>query len=251
MTDSRARLRSTKFLPLGPTLGLMITLSAGLMGCESEEDRSLAAAQTCLDVAQTSADASTCLALIESHESKAAYHIRCSANFIAQGFTGSRMASAFERLAADDGNGPDPFINLMAFLVFSKDDLPDHTVDKTVENCAKSGVRSLERLSTAAQLATLIAGTTPSGLESFDPTDPDLIANMEDAIDSLALSTPLEVAEQVGAIALSMDQSFCNEDSSFEDEEICAYLDESIEGAENNAELGTALLGLLSEHTTN
>ena len=50
-----------------------------LTGCESEDERKLAAAQSCLDHATTS-DVDTCTAMVDGVETESAYLIRCSAN---------------------------------------------------------------------------------------------------------------------------------------------------------------------------
>src|SRR5690606_37701218 len=105
---------------------LVMILAATFLGAcsmENEDDRKIAAAMACIDGAKNEVDADLCLQKIEGLTSKQSYLIRCSANMIAQGFTGSRLASAFQELKDNEGNKT---ASMMSYLVFAKD-LPNHT----------------------------------------------------------------------------------------------------------------------------
>jgi hypothetical protein len=224
-------------------LGLVSTLV--LSGCESEEDRKVAAAQECLDQATTEAQANICVEKVSGLTSSYSYLIRCSANFIAQGFTGNNIASAFDGITNQDNGGGDANNSttvLMTYLVFDPDK-PNHTIDKTIENCEKSGVESMMRLSTVASLATKIADLG-SVLDNF-PTDPTQAQQaIQDAIDNLA-ATPVN-PDEIGAIAEQAADSFCSEGSSYKGTEICTTLEGAISGGGGDqAQIGQALLDLL------
>lgn len=219
-----------------------------LSGCETAEDRQLASAQDCIDSARTADDADRCYALVEGLENEKAYLIRCSANYIAQGFTGERMASAFQRLKDGDGGGQSPMATAMAYLVFSNPSAV-HSVDSAVLNCTRSGVRSMQRLVTMSKLATFITqqglggGAIPANANPLDPSfDP---ATIQNAITNLAGGTDTD-KETVGTIALQMNDAYCGAGSSFTGNEICLKLGDAISTGSGNAkDIGEQLLALL------
>jgi hypothetical protein len=224
-------------------------LSAALFltSCETAEDRQLAAAQDCIDTAKVAADADRCVALVEGLETEKSYLIRCSANYIAQGFTGARMASAFQRLLDDNGSGQDPMATVMAYLVFSNN-AATHSVDNAVSNCTKSGVRSMLRLVTMSKLATFITtaglGSIPANANPLDPSfDPSQIST---AITTIVGSGSPADKENIGNIAITAQTAYCNAGSSFENNEICSNLNQAIAAGGGNAQtIGEQLLALL------
>lgn len=229
-------------------LAIAGTASLILTACETAEDRQLASAQDCIDAARTANDADRCYELVAGNESEKAYLIRCSANYIAQGFTGERMASAFQRLKDGDNAGQDPMATAMAYLVFSNAS-SIHSVDSAVNNCTRSGVRSMLRLVTMSKLATFITrtglgGTIPANANPLDPSfDPSTI---QSAITNLAGSGTPADKENVGNIALQLNDAYCNPGSSFTGNDICLKLGDAISAGGGNAQtIGDQLLSLL------
>jgi hypothetical protein len=219
-----------------------------LSSCETSEDRQLASAQDCIDSARTASDADRCYGLVAGNESEKAYLVRCSANYIAQGFTGERMASAFQRLKDGGAGGQDPMATAMAYLVFSNSSSV-HSVDKAMDNCTRSGVRSLQRLATMSKLATFITktglgGTIPATANPLDPAfNP---ATIQNAITNLVGSGTAADKENVGNIAIQLNQAYCNVGSSFSGNEICLKLGDAITAGGGNAQtIGNQLLNLL------
>jgi hypothetical protein len=219
-----------------------------LSACETAEDRQLASAQDCIDSARTSTDADRCYALVEGLENEKAYLIRCSANYIAQGFTGERMANAFQKLKDGDTGGQSPMATAMAYLVFSNNS-SIHSVDSAVQNCTRSGVRSMQRLVTMSKLATFVTqtglgGTIPANANPLDPSfDP---ATIQNAITNLAGTGTAQDKENVGNIALQMNDAYCGAGSSFTGNEICLKLGDAISSGSGNAQtIGEQLLALL------
>lgn len=219
-----------------------------LTSCETPDDRQLATAQECIDSAKTSDDADRCYAAVDGIESEKAYLIRCSASYIAQGFTGARFASAFQRLKDNPSSGQDPMATVMAYLIFSRTSTL-HTADKTLENCTKSGVRSMIRLATMTKLATFIASSGLGGIPanadplsgSFDP------AAISTAITNLAGSGSASDQANVGTIAIQASDAYCNAGSSFENNEICKNLKAAISGGGTAQSIGQALLAQLQQ----
>ena len=221
-----------------------------ITGCETEESRKVYAGQACLDAAQDATAADACLDVIEGIESADAYLIRCQANFVAQGFTGARLADAFQRMKDSSSSGNDPFVQLTSQLVFTNTALSRHTVSEAVKNCTASNVLSLRRMADAANLATslvTLGGIDPS---TINPADPSSYNTIKTTISNLATSNDPAAAAQIGNIAQSMQSSFCNDGSAFEKQEVCTYIEqaESQAGADGDssaAAIGAKLLDLL------
>lgn len=225
-------------------LGLSALTLTALSGCETGEDRSLASAQSCLDNAHNESDANQCIALVEGLTTPDSYLIRCSANFIAQGFTGQKIADAFQTLANNGSSTVDPMVGLMAYLNFVGTN-PLHSAANTELNCQRSGVRSMLRLASAANLATTVQNLVP-GIP-FNPADP--VASMEAAINYLKDHDPVdEDAEKLGQIAITANEAFCNAGSAYANEDICIQLGNSISAGQNGtdiAAIGLELINLL------
>ena len=218
-----------------------------LTSCETPEDRQLASAQTCIDNATTADDADRCYEIVSGLESEKAYLVRCSANFIAQGFTGPRFATAFQRLKDNPSSGQDPMATVMAYLVFTRTSTT-HTADNALTNCTRANVRSMVRLATMAKLATFIAtvglGSIPASADplsgSFNP------ATISTAIATLAGSGSAANQTVVGTIAVQASEAYCNEGSTFSTNEICKNLTTAITAANGNTlTVGQQLLTLL------
>lgn len=226
------------------TLALLALASAG---CENAEDRQLASAQSCLDKATDSTAADQCLSIVEGLENESAYLIRCSANFVAQGFTGSRVATAFNSLK-NKTDSEDPMASMLSYVVFAKN-LPNHSADKALENCEKSGVRSMVRLATIAKMATFMAD--PSGLANLAGTAYDPASGSFDTsqlaaqLNNLKNNATTEQKEQIGSLVVTAESAYCNEGSAFKQNEICEKLSAAVGNASSTAEIGQLLLNYL------
>lgn len=219
-----------------------------IASCETPEDRQLATGQNCIDTAKTSADADRCYEAVAGLETEKAYLIRCSASYIAQGFTGARFAAAFQRLKDNPSSGQDPMATVMAYLIFSKTSTL-HTADNALANCTKSGVRSMIRLATMTKLATFIASAGLGGVTAnLDPTDSSFNpAAISTAITNLAGSGSAADQANVGTIAIQASDAYCNSGSSFENNEICINLRAAINGGGTSQTIGAALLAQLQQ----
>jgi hypothetical protein len=233
---------------------ILVSLIGGaaiLSGCEQDADRQIYSAQACLDQATNAATADECVAKIEGNESAPAYLIRCSADFVAQEFTGPRIAKAFQGLKDNPNSGQDPMATMMAYLVFAKT-APGHTEDDAIDHCTKSGLASMLRMAQAAKLATFITraglGAIPT---NFDPTDPTFDpAQIAMAIDHLAnAGGPEAVANQetVGNLAVQMNSTYCQEGSSFKDNDVCKNIEAAIATGGDAQQIGKTLLDKLNE----
>src|SRR4051812_40545203 len=93
-------------------LGLVcaLTLSVILVSCGKKDADKIGEAQLCLDKA-TPATAAECKVMVEGIEATGAYTIRCSANFISEGFTqAARFKQAFDAFDNNSTNNTEAFM---------------------------------------------------------------------------------------------------------------------------------------------
>ncbi|RYZ71199.1 MAG: hypothetical protein EOP05_12320 [Proteobacteria bacterium] len=209
----------------------------------------MASAQSCLDGARTSEQADQCYSIVEGLTTPDAYLIKCSANFVAQGFSGQKIADVLQSIS--NNTGDNSTVALMGHLNFNNSigNGQRHTATNTVLNCRNSGSVSMLRLATAAELATTVQGLVdPTLLSGNDP-----VANMQAAIDSLSNGTiPAGGAAAVGQVATTVSGAFCGPGSTYESEDICKDLNNAINTAnpaDYYASIGEKLLDLLNSAT--
>ena len=219
-------------------------------GCEQQDDLSMASAQSCLDTATTASQANTCVAKIAGIETADAYLVRCSANFIAQGFTGQRVATAYSRMSSSS-SGTDPMLNIMAYLVFANADATN-SVANAVTNCTKSGVLSMQQLVQVANLATTtstLANVCNDGtLNCVDPGKVDAVT-LVTKIKAAFTNTTAPNKAAVGTLALNLNSSFCGAGSNYASEDVCTYMSQAITaagGTSDPAAVATQLISILS-----
>ncbi len=223
-----------------PMIALLILATGTLfmMGCESEDAKKISNAQNCLDHA-TSSTVSECTDIVSGMTSKESYHIRCSAHYISQGFTGARFASAFEQLKSS-GSSVDPMTTAMAFMAFNS----QTEADTTLSDCTASGVQSLLRMSTLTSLATVVASA--SSLLSSVGTTGLTATQMQTAVQSLISSPNASTNQTIGTIAISAQAAYCNTGSSFATNEVCTNLNAAVSSGASAATIGAALLTQLN-----
>ena len=221
-----------------------------LAGCsmEKNDDRQIASALSCLDSAQTSTDADNCQAKVAGLDSQQASLIRCSANLIAQGVTGTRLASAFSQLNKAPASGTQSS-QMLSFLVFSKS-LPLDTADLTYSNCTKAGVQSVAGLASMIQAATTIAsvaGTFGVDPATLDPSSPSFnSAALTTLANNLYSSGDNTKKAVIGQVAITAAASLCGAGSSLTSQDVCKRLTAAIAaGNGDNATIGNSLLNQL------
>jgi hypothetical protein len=225
-------------------LTVAATCSLALAGCETGDDRTLAAGQACLDAA-TPATANQCVTIVQGLTSQESYMIRCSANFIAQGFTGTRIADAITKIKDNDGSGTDPMVGMMAYLSFTS---ASPSADEAISNCETAGSKSMLRLATAAKLATTIASFT-GGIGSIDPDSPTAAQDLKNKIDQLISSPNPTANAELGSTAVVAAQAYCAAGSSYEGTEVCQNLTAAVNSSSDPATIGAQLLQQLQANT--
>ena len=235
---------------------MILALSAFVLGAcsmESDDDRKIAAGIKCVDEAKSSSDADVCLAKVEGLTSAQSYLIRCSANMVAQGFTGSRLASAFQQLKDNNGNKTTA---MMAYLVFSPS-ITNHTSSITLSNCTASGVASVTFLATMIRTASIAAnlGTEFPALglgscgAACDPTSGSFnSAALQTQLNNLYAQNNAEANATIGTLAVTAQSTYCATGSTMANQDVCTKLNSAItNGAGNTASIGYSLLNLLRQ----
>ncbi len=91
------------------------------IGCESTTDDQINKAQACLNQADTSADATNCLPIIENISGEKAARIRCALTFIVNGLTQQQIIDTFKNLK-EPPTGDSPFAYLYSGLSIGDQD---------------------------------------------------------------------------------------------------------------------------------
>ena len=214
-------------------------------GCENKEKVALAKAEQCINRSNETNVFSDCMPLLEGQNSEKADMYRCSIYYIKNGFTGNRLAEAFERIKNNPNPGQDPMINAMALMVF-----PSIAEAETAgEYCMRSNVVSMKRFSTMTKMATYMAslsGNFPGGI----PADGSLNANdMETAIanfeTALSGGLPPDQLESIGGTIIEAADGYCGTGSAYSSTPICTNLNAAVEADASNQTIIQALLDAL------
>lgn len=238
---------------------MLAALPVALSGCsrENESDRAVASALACLDVATDATSADACVQKVEGIETSQAYLIRCSADFIAQGLTGTRLATAFQQQKNPASGGSNQTVAMAAYLVFSPS-ITAHTAEITVDNCNKSGVPSVIGLSAMVSVATTIATMTGSLPTNLDPSNPGSFdpEALKQSVSNLLQNAqnnpndPTVVAQEtaIGQAALSAQTAYCGAGSSLSTQDVCTKLNAAISTSSGDAaNIGFTLLQQLNQ----
>jgi hypothetical protein len=225
---------------------LAISTIVALAGCEKSEDKAIASAQACLDKATGSAAANACLEKINGYTSQKAYLVRCSANFVAQGFTGQRLADAFQSIksSGSGGGSTNSMTSALGYFTFGS----TAAMTEAATNCEKSGVRSMQRLATMANLATTLADLTNNlgAISAALAAGSDPTAAIQAAIAAIpSVADPEAAKASLGNIAVQANTAFCNSGSSFTSNDVCKTLSSAL-AAGTPSDVGALLLTCLS-----
>lgn len=222
----------------------LLASAALITGCENQDEVALYKAQNCLDDADTTIKAQACLDSMAGLSGASADKIRCSGAFIAQGFTGERMITAFEK--NKESNGASPFVSMMAYLVFTE---ATPNISQTLSWCESGGVKSLKALAAVAQIATTAADLA-GNVGDFDPNTVDqgvLETAMANAVSNLATANDNVANEQIGSAALALYGPYCSESGSYANTDMCAQVSQAINSSDGSAtDIGARLAALLN-----
>ena len=210
-----------------PVLALLIS------ACESDQIDKLTEAQDCINTA-TPGSVGSCRSLLDGMNSEQSFILRCSIDFIAEGFTTKTMATAFQNINSKSGvNQTSVF---MGFLVFSS----TTSANRTFDDCNASKEPSYVTLASFVKVSTLAAST--AGLLTGGALDRNAPIDLNTAIGTL-ISTPSSystVGDAVQTAYTSNCSSPANQSSS-----VCVKIVASMSGGGTSADIGLRFLNAL------
>lgn len=218
-----------------------LVFAAFLTGCESKEDVTIAKAEKCLNTASSST-AMSCVSELSSYTSEKAYLLRCTAIYVKNGFTGTRLLEAFKNLKNTGGN--DPMAIVMSVLAFSS----IAEAEEAGSYCAASGSISMERLANMTKIATTVPitmGIIPSnGLTESQMLT--AIQNMRDGIQGGTLNAgQLAALPGLATTITEAAADYCYEGSAYEANVVCVNLNSAIQNGSNSSDIVKGLLDQL------
>jgi len=154
---------------------LALSLSSSmLISCSEKDADKVGEAQLCLDKA-TQGTANTCMEKIASIDTPAANLLRCSANFIDEGFTQpSRFKSAFDALSTNSSSNTQAFMSVLAFSSKSSSADNQTYADQTYSYCSKSEAKGFMLLGSMAEAATTLSVLAGSFTSGTQPSSTDI-----------------------------------------------------------------------------
>lgn len=218
-----------------------------LSGCGGKDADKIGDAQMCLDNA-TAATANACLEKIDGLTSKAAYAIRCSGGFIAEGFDQpSKYIEAYKKLSTPPtgcSGTCSPTLGVMTLLTFSS----MNNANTTYTNCYLSGSQGYTLLASTVKSATILAQVARNIL-GFTGTL--TAANLEAAASAIANNTggasSIATPSDLGSVAITTYQLSCTTGNQNDNsQQLCKELSTAIDaggGAGNPTGVGNSLLG--------
>jgi len=230
-------------------LSLVFALTAvtALVSCGEKDADKIGKAQLCLDKA-TQGTAAECKAMVDGIETSGAYSIRCSANFINEGFTApARFKQAFDAFDTNSNNNTETFMSVMTFKNSGTTMDQNMTVaSETNDYCSKTGSKGLRFLGMMAFSSTTMAKAAydlTSGTSGTTPDATQINAALTDLKNNpTSGSNPAKIAA-IGTVVSSTYTATCQSGSSA-NQSICDQLDDALKGVDINdpAAVGAAVI---------
>lgn len=182
---------------------LALSLTALLTGCEAEQTEKdmIAEAQFCLDKAQDSSSANSCMSKIQGLTSPQAYTLRCAAGFISSGVTSPQNLSQALNALKDGGSTA----GILGAISFDSQAL----ADQTFTNCALTKNEGLMLIGAMAKTATVL-GSLASGSGSMEAQIQTVINNILTDLNSGSPSQQtINDVVKIGGTIQSVYQTTC------------------------------------------
>lgn len=214
------------------TLILLCTSSFALISCTKAKDSDkIGDAQFCMDTA-TAANVQECVDKVAGIETSGAYIIRCSANFIENGFGSSQqIVDMFENLDSSGGSS----LGFLGALNFAD----TAAANTTFDNCTKTNQKGLTMLGAMVKSATAIADLGGNLLNA------DTSEEIQAAIDAILgdVTDRAAASETIGTAVTAIYETSCQTGSPA-NADLCAQMDEAYAtaGTTDPAAIGLALL---------
>jgi hypothetical protein len=223
-----------------------------IISCAEKENDKIGDAQFCLDnlTDYSATNVNACTVGMQGLESKDAYMVRCSANFIIEGFADpNKFLTAINQLSS--AGNTNPTMAMMGLLTFKSKgtDAASITANKafaaeTFEYCKLSGSAGSILMSSFVNMATTIAGASAAAAALFEPGHTITQAEMQAAV------TDLEGQSDgvLGSTAQVAYQTSCaNGDPS--NAQLCATLSTAIGSSTDPDAIGAALRAQFQANT--
>lgn len=212
-----------------------------LSSCGPKDSDKVGDAQMCLDTA-TAANVGECVEKVSGIESPGAYVIRCSADFIKQGFGDPKViVDTFKNLTDNPTNGTKAFLSAMVFGTTAE-------ADSAYNNCQKTGQKGFTTLAMAVKSATYILslGLNLIGNLPANPTETD-IAN---AINAITSGTNQAQAALTIGTAVTETYSLTCKSGTQTNATLCTQMDQAFAtaGTTDPSAVGLAILNQWKNH---
>lgn len=222
-------------------LTLLLSIAFHLSGCEEEGLENVAAAQNCLNEmnssmskAERQTKAAECRTILGSVSTEEGFIIECSSYFLEEGFFGSKLLEAFDRMDSSDGDSDT--LNLLSVFAF---ETSSNATDAQTA-CSQTGLTTFDVLGSLAATATVISDAFDGSASALFPSDgsaPDLteFQNAVADIDSAAEQ------EALGAAVSSLASSLCSSGDSDFGEDTCGTIS-SVSSGSSNQVIGACIV---------
>lgn len=213
-------------------VGLM---ASALISCGPKDSDKIGDAQLCLDTS-TAANVNECVEKVEGLESPGAYIIRCSANFIQEGFGDPKVIVDVLKNLDNGGDGTRSFLAAMTFSTVA-------VANTTYSNCLKTNQKGLSTLAMAVKSATNILG-----LFGSIPANPT-VTDITNALNGLAGANQTAAAETVGQAVVDVYKLSCQSGSQV-NTTMCTQMTTAFTtaGSQDPKAIGAALLNEWKSH---
>jgi hypothetical protein len=221
---------------------LALTATTALVSCGKKDADKIGEAQLCLDKA-TQATAAECKAMVDGIEKSGAYAIRCSANFITEGFTQpARFKQAFDAFDNNSTNNTEAFMSVMTFKSQTTIDENVTFANETFEYCNKTGSKGLMLLGTMASTSTTLSKVANTLTGGSSGTTPDA-TQINQALNDLKNGNNPAAVQAIGTVVSSTYAASCQSGSGA-NQSICEQLNEALEGIDlsDPAAVGAAVV---------
>ncbi len=220
----------------------ILTATTALVSCGKKDADKIGEAQLCLDKA-TQTTAAECKAMVDGIEKTGAYAIRCSANFMTEGFTQSaRFKQAFDAFDNNSPNNTEAFMSVMTFKNLTTIDANVSFANETFEYCAKTGSKGLMLLGTMASTSTTLSKVANSLTGGTSGSAPDA-TQINQALNDLKNGNNPAAVQAIGSVVSSTYATSCQSGSA-SNQSICEQLDDALKGVDLNdpAAVGAAVI---------
>lgn len=213
------------------------------ISCETKDQDTIHKAQNCLNHADGS-EALTCQAMVDGMESKDSYVIRCSAQFINEGITASKMAEAFNEKDKTPNTGSySNLVGMFGVLSFKT----QAAANTTYGYCQKTGLESFKLFSSMVQISTNIAAAG-NLLESIQNGQTPSQEDMEQAIDALLTSQDETTLTAIGNVVLTNGNDYCAQEKN-KTTDFCKRVNHAVANGTTPTEVGEQLLSILQSQS--